>query len=202
MTSTESSTTPTATKSYDDMTEEEREAHDKAQKLKEQEEQAKLPYKWKQTLQDVDILVSVPKGTRARELNVEMNKRKLKVGFKGKEPIMEGELCAEIKLDDSTWTIDNGCELNIHLEKVNQMEWWKNVLTHHPAIDTTKIQPDNSKLSDLDGETRAMVEKMMFDQRQKAMGKPTSDEMKKMEMLEKFKSQHPELDFSNAKVNF
>ncbi|KAF8140309.1 nuclear movement protein nudC [Boletus edulis] len=186
---------------YDKLSKEEREAKDKADREREASEQAALPYTWRQELGEVDIVVPVPKGTRARELAVTIQKKKLSVGIKGKDMVMDGELCKEIKVEDSTWTLEDQQSIVIHLEKVNKQQWWENVLIHHPKIDTRKIQPENSKLSELDGETRGMVEKMMFDNQQKQMGKPTSDEMKKMEALKKFQAAHPELDFSNAKIS-
>ncbi|KAH8669468.1 HSP20-like chaperone [Tricladium varicosporioides] len=177
-----------------------------AARAKEAEEQAALPYKWTQVIGELDVTCEVPGNLKSRDLNVEIKKTKLVVGIKGQEPIISGDLPHPIHVDESTWTLTtspsgNTKILELHLDKVNKMEWWAHVITSAPKIDVTKITPESSKLGDLDGETRGMVEKMMYDQRQKEMGKPTSDDQKKLDMLEKFKSQHPEMDFSKVKMD-
>ncbi|KAL2808048.1 HSP20-like chaperone [Aspergillus granulosus] len=182
-----------------------RETEEKARKAAEDAEQAKLPYKWTQTIRDVDVTIPVPATIKGRDLDVVLTKTKIKVAIRGQEAFIEGDLAHPIKVDESSWTLETtskppGKEVSVHMDKVNQVEWWAHVVTTAPKIDVSKITPENSKLSDLDGETRAMVEKMMYDQRQKEMGGPTSDEQRKMDILKKFQADHPEMDFSNAKL--
>lgn len=164
-------------------------------------------YTWTQTLSELSVSIPVPDGTRGKDVSVVLNKNHLKVGLLsqirspgGETWIVNSALTKSIVVDDSFWTIEDGSRIVLNLQKLNGMEWWESVCRDDSSkIDIRTIQPENSSLSDLDGETRKTVEKMMYDQRQKAMGLPTSEEQHKLEMLEKFKAQHPELDFSQAK---
>lgn len=160
-------------------------------------------YSWTQTLSELNVVVPLPVNTRGRDLVVTIKKKHLSVALKSELPthIVNAPLSKVIICDDSFWTVEDGNRLVISLGKLNQMEWWDCVCDGDPKINVKKVQPENSKLDDLDGDTRQTVEKMMFDQRQKAMGLPTSDEQRKFEMLEKFKQAHPEMDFSNAKIS-
>lgn len=161
-------------------------------------------YVWTQTLSEVNLVVTLLNGyTRAKDLIVDIRKQHLKIALKNQLPqvIVDDALTKAVIVEDCLWTIEDGNKLNISLQKYNRMEWWDSVCAGDPKIDVKKVQPENSQLSDLDGETRQTVEKMMYDQRQKALGKPTSEEQKKLDILEKFKQQHPEMDFSNCKFN-
>ncbi|EKX45230.1 hypothetical protein GUITHDRAFT_159699 [Guillardia theta CCMP2712] len=165
-------------------------------------------YTWTQTLSEVQVIIDsqklgLPPGVplKSRDLTVSLTKKKLKIQLKGKEPLVDGELHKEVKTDTFIWTIEDANRLVLSMDKENGMEWWKCVIIGDPEINTRKVEPENSSLSDLDGDTRQTVEKMMFDQRQKAMGLPTSEEQKKQDMLKKFMEQHPEMDFSKCKFN-
>ncbi|CAG9467008.1 unnamed protein product [Pedinophyceae sp. YPF-701] len=156
-------------------------------------------YSWTQTLHDVTVAVPLPKGLRARDLDVRITRSQLRVAVKGGDVVVDGEFTEPVKAEDSSWSIEGGT-LSVELDKVSGMHWWTALLKGDPELDVQKVEPENSKLSDLDSETRATVEKMMYDQRQKQMGLPTSEEEQRQRMLQDFMKAHPEMDFSQAKI--
>ena len=144
--------------------------------------------------------IQLPGATRGRDVSVVVNRNDISVTMKNGQVLVKGALPKPADWDDITWTIVDSTTLHLTIPKENKMEWWDCVVRGHPTIDTQKVTPENSRLGDLDGETRATVEKMMYDQQRKAAGLPTSEEEKKQEMIKKFMSAHPEMDFSQAKI--
>ena len=170
-----------------------------------EEPKKEIPYTWEQTLEDVTVTLIVPAGTPGKMINCKIQKDHLTVGIKGQPPVIDGKLSEPVKAGDSSWAIvdvKDGREVQVVLVKKEGMHWWKNVIVGDPEIDVTKIEPEQSKLSDLDPETRQTVEKMMYDQKAKAQGLPTTEELKNREMLEKISREHPEFaaQLANAKI--
>jgi hypothetical protein len=161
-------------------------------------------YKWHQTLEELTVFIPLPDNVASKQLDVVIKASSLKIGVKGQTPIIDGALCKKVKTSECLWTLEaDGAKriLQLTLVKVDQMGWWNCVIEGDEKIDTQSVQPETSKLSDLDGETRSTVEKMMFDQQQKQKGLPTSDELEKRNKLAGFMKAHPELDFSKAKFS-
>ncbi|KAI3917595.1 hypothetical protein MKW98_021357 [Papaver atlanticum] len=158
-------------------------------------------YSWGQSLPEVTISIPVPAGTRSKSVSCEIKKNHIKVGLKGQPCIIDADFFQSVKVDDCFWSVEDSKEISILLTKQNQKDWWKYLVQGDPEIDIQKAEPETSKLSDLDPETRSVVEKMMFDQRQKQMGLPTSEETKQQEMLKMFQAQNPNMDFSGVKNN-
>jgi len=150
-------------------------------------------YCWSQTLTDVDIKIPIPSFvTASKDLNIEINSRSLNVSLKNEPPrdsdvksklLISGQLSEKIRTDESLWSLSPGEHVEINLEKFEQ-RWWDGVFEGDEKIDKSTIDT-TQQVHDFDEQTQGDIRKVMYDQQQKLMGKPTSDEQKTHQLLEK-----------------
>jgi hypothetical protein len=159
-------------------------------------------YIWTQTLTEVTVNIFIPTGFASKCFKVNVTPTHLKITLNGNVHL-EGEFHQKIKADQHVWVIDTfekrRCII-LTFEKFENQSWWKCVLKGEEEINTRKVEPENSQLSDLDDETRPTVEKMMLDMRRKAAGLPSLEEEKNRDLLKGFMDKHPEMDFSKCKI--
>ena len=101
------------------------------------------------------------------------------------EPLLEGEFFDKIKVEDSFWSIeDNNC-LMLNLEKAREIIW-ATILKGDREIDTKNV--DNAKkLDEFDLETQGHLQKVLYEQNRKLRGLPTTEEQKKIDLMNKLK---------------
>jgi len=131
----------------------------------------------------VDVQIPIPQGTTSKQVEVKIKAKHLSAGLKGQAPIVEGELCEKVKVEDSFWSIDGNRYLNINFEKAYEAIW-KCVVLGDEEIDTKTV--DNSKkIEEFDLETQGHLQKVLYEQERKKAGLLTTEEEEQRKLMEK-----------------
>ena len=102
------------------------------------------------------------------------------------EPLLEGEFYDRIKVEDSFWSVEDDNYLMLNLDKAKEVIW-ATVLKGDREIDTKNV--DNAKrLDQFDLETQGHLQKVLYEQNRKFRGLPTTDEQKKIDLMNKLKA--------------
>lgn len=132
-------------------------------------------YTWTQNLEECSVLITVPKNTRGKDLDVQLKATTVSVKLKGHpDALVEGTLSAKINPSESTWTLE-GNVLIIVLDK-HVKTFWSTILEGDDEIDTALVD-SRRKIDTYDQATQAQIRKIIFDQNQARKGLSSSDEI-------------------------
>lgn len=112
---------------------------------------ASFDWKWTQNQSWVEAFFLVPKGISSSDITVVIQARHLLVEI-GERRVVDADLCAMIKPEDSTWLLDDRV-ISISMLKVNRRDnyadgctnadtWWKSLTTSDPTTLQLQYPPN------------------------------------------------------------
>ena len=93
--------------------------------------------------------------------------------------LIEGKLQRTIKCEESMWSLEPKKCILINLEKMEE-RFWTAVLEGDPEIDKGEVDTTRN-IGDFDEQTQSDFQRVMFDHQQKLQGKPTSQEVVRLD---------------------
>ena len=69
-------------------------------------------------------------------------------------------MSAEIKVEESTWVLEDKKMLLVNMEKVDKMKWWDKLVTTDEKIDTQKVKEELVRLN-----VKSSLKKIFFPNR-------------------------------------
>ncbi|GIY29052.1 nudC domain-containing protein 3 [Caerostris extrusa] len=137
-------------------------------------------YSWAQTIRDTDIHIKVPSNiTSGKQVRVNTQQTRVQVEIIKENKwciLKEGNLSWKVNVEESTWTLVPGEEIHICLQKM-QERWWDSFFVGEPKINLKAIDP-SIPYEDLDPESQAKIEELMYNEHLKRLGKPTIQQSK------------------------
>eukprot|EP00090_Calanus_glacialis_P003651 TRINITY_DN12683_c0_g1_i1.p1 TRINITY_DN12683_c0_g1~~TRINITY_DN12683_c0_g1_i1.p1 ORF type:complete len:145 (-),score=22.25 TRINITY_DN12683_c0_g1_i1:78-512(-) len=102
---------------------------------------------WSQTVQDVTVEVFLEKGTRGKEVQVDIQAGGIECKVRGKL-VFKGTFCEKVSTDESTWTIEDQKLLRIFLCKSGRgmVQCWPSLLEKQFEPDSLTLKKMGEKL--------------------------------------------------------
>lgn len=147
-------------------------------------------YSWSQTNTEVDAYIKVSeKLTSAKSLSVKITSSHLIVSVREQQEseavtwntLVDADFPYKVNMDGTMWTLVPGDHVHVCLEKRDE-RYWECLLEGEEKLDVSKL--DTSKpMHDLDQESQSVIEELLYNQKQKEEGKPTTQDKKVHDIL-------------------
>ncbi|XAR65934.1 hypothetical protein NMG60_11011951 [Bertholletia excelsa] len=102
-------------------------------------------FEWDQTLQEVNICITLPLNVPKRLFHCKIQSKHVEVGIKGNPPYMNHDLSCTVKTDSSFWTLEDDI-MHITLQKRDNGQTWSSPIQGQGQLDAYSADLEQKRL--------------------------------------------------------
>ncbi|XP_058109075.1 uncharacterized protein LOC131252514 [Magnolia sinica] len=102
-------------------------------------------FEWDQTLEEVNIYISLPPNVPTKLFSCTIQSTHLQVGIRGNPPYLNHDLTCPVKTDSSFWTLEDGT-MHITLQKRDKGQTWTSPILGQGQLDPYSADLEQKRL--------------------------------------------------------